>query len=37
MMKMEAELELYSVGADGFEDDFIGQKFVAYREFGLAA
>jgi hypothetical protein len=29
--------ELYSIGIDGFEDDFIGYKFVAYREFGLTA
>jgi hypothetical protein len=28
-------LELYSVGPDGFEDDFIGWKFVAYRKSGL--
>jgi hypothetical protein len=26
---------VYSIGPDGFEDDFIDYKFVAYRKFGL--
>jgi hypothetical protein len=29
--------ELYSVGPDWFEDYFISEKFIAYREFGLTA
>jgi hypothetical protein len=37
MLEMEAEPQSCIIGPDGFEDDFIGLKFVTYREFGLMA